>query len=135
MRLRRRRSRISAICKRSALRSFADRIAQIRAGNVLLFSTLSDEYLRLPRGLNLTYVEWGGEKAGGVLLHAKFLDTFPAKAEKGLTRGQHYAGSAEYRAYAGHARGKPDVWCRWSERYMNWRQREIIRLMSNGDWA
>ena len=95
----------------------------------------SSTHTLLPRGLNLTYDEWGGEKASGVLLHTKFLDTFPAKAEEELTRGQHYAGSAEYRAYAAHARGTPDFWCRWSERYMNWRQLEIIGLMSKGDWA
>ena len=95
----------------------------------------SATHMLLPRGLNLTYDEWGGETASGVLLHPKFLDTFPAKAEEELTRSQHYADSAEYRAYATHADGTPDFWCRWSERYMNWRQLEIIGLMSRGGWA
>ena len=53
----------------------------------------------LPRGLNLVYDEWGGEKASGCLLHAKFLDTFAVKAEEEMARGQHYANSHEYRAY------------------------------------
>ncbi len=37
-------------------------------------------HMVLPRGLNRVFDEWGGEKASGCLLHAKFLDTFAAKA-------------------------------------------------------
>lgn len=89
----------------------------------------------LPRGLNLVYDEWGGEKASGALLHTKFLDTFTAKAEEELERRQHYAGSREYRAYAERLTQNPDLWCRWSEKYINWRQLEILGLMSKGNWA
>lgn len=95
----------------------------------------SSTHMLLPRGLNLTYDEWGGEKASGILLHAKFLDTFTAKAEEELVRRQHYAGSVEYRAYAEHVRGNPELWCKWSEKYINWRQLEILGLMSKGNWA
>ena len=85
----------------------------------------------LPRGLNnvLTY---GGEKLG-VLLHAKFLDTLPKQEE--LKRKQHYAASVEYKAYAAGLQDDPDLWCKWSERYINWRQLEILGLMSKGSWA
>ena len=95
----------------------------------------SSTHMLLPRGLNLTYDEWGGEKASGILLHAKFLDTFDAKAEEELRRGQHYAGSVEYKAYAAHVRDNPELWCKWSEKYINWRQLEILGLMSKGNWA
>jgi hypothetical protein len=95
----------------------------------------SSTHMLLPRGLNLTYDEWGGEKASGILLHAKFLDTFTAKAEEELVRRQHYAGSVEYRAYAEHVRENPELWCKWSEKYINWRQLEILGLMSKGNWA
>ncbi len=95
----------------------------------------SSTHMLLPRGLNLTYDEWGGEKASGILLHAKFLDTFTAKAQEELTRGQHYAGSVEYKAYAAHSRDNPELWCKWSEKYINWRQLEILGLMSKGNWA
>jgi len=95
----------------------------------------SSTHMLLPRGLNLTYDEWGGEKASGILLHAKFLDTFSAKAEEELRRGQHYAGSVEYKAYAAHVRDNPELWCKWSEKYINWRQLEILGLMSKGNWA
>jgi len=95
----------------------------------------SSTHMLLPRGLNLTYDEWGGEKASGILLHAKFLDTFGAKAEEELQRGQHYAGSVEYKAYAAHVRANPELWCKWSEKYINWRQLEILGLMSKGNWA
>ena len=89
----------------------------------------------LPRGLNLAYDAWGGEKASGVLLHAKFLDTFGAKAEEELRRSEHYANSIEYTAYAEHMRTNPQLWCKWSEKYINWRQLEILGLMSKGNWA
>jgi hypothetical protein len=99
------------------------------------YTYVSSTHALLPRGLNLTYDEWGGEKASGVLLHAKFLDTFTRKAEEELQRRQHYAGSVEYRAYAENLRNEPELWCKWSEKYINWRQLEILGLMSKGNWA
>ncbi len=95
----------------------------------------SSTHMLLPRGLNLTYDEWGGEKASGVLLHAKFLDTFTIKAAEELTRRQHYSSSVEYKAYAENFDDTPDLWCKWSEKYINWRQLEILGLMSKGNWA
>lgn len=99
------------------------------------YAYVSSTHMVLPRGLNLVYDEWGGEKASGVLLHTKFLDTFTAKAEEELTRSQHYAGSQEYKAYADALAKHPDLWCKWSEKYINWRQLEILGLMSKGNWA
>ncbi|OIQ33236.1 MAG: glycosyl transferase family 2 [Alphaproteobacteria bacterium MedPE-SWcel] len=99
------------------------------------FVFVSSTHMLLPRGLNQVYETDGGEKASGVLLHTKFLDTFSAKAQEELTRRQHYAGSAEYTAYADTLQTHPDLWCKWSERYINWRQLEILGLMSKGNWA
>ncbi len=99
------------------------------------FTFVSSTHMLLPRGLNLVYDEWGGEKASGCLLHAKFLDTFGAKAEEELKRGQHYANSHEYKAYEARIKQDPDLWCKWSEKYINWRQLEILGLMSKGNWA
>lgn len=96
---------------------------------------VSSTHMLLPRGLNLVYDEWGGEKASGVLLHAKFLDTFTAKAQEELDRRQHYAASVEYKAYADSLKDDPELWCKWSEKYINWRQLEILGLMSKGNWA
>ncbi|MGH1454857.1 MAG: glycosyltransferase family 2 protein [Paracoccaceae bacterium] len=95
----------------------------------------SSTHMLLPRGLNLVYDEWGGEKASGVLLHTKFLDTFAAKAAEELTRNQHYSASVEYKAYAASLQDNPELWCKWSEKYINWRQLEILGLMSKGNWA
>jgi hypothetical protein len=92
-------------------------------------------HMVLPRGLNRVYDEWGGEKASGCLLHAKFLDTFAAKAAEEMQRGQHYANSQEYRAYQANIDAQPDLWCKFSEKYINWRQLEILGLMSKGNWA
>jgi hypothetical protein len=99
------------------------------------YAYVSSTHSLLPRGLNLVYDEWGGEKASGVLLHTKFLDTFHAKAREELTRREHYAASTEYKAYAARLDDNPDLWCRWSEKYINWRQLEILGLMSKGNWA
>lgn len=96
---------------------------------------VSSTHSLLPRGLNLVYDEWGGEKASGVLLHTKFLDTFSVKAEEELERKQHYSASVEYKAYAERLAENPDLWCKWSEKYINWRQLEILGLMSKGNWA
>jgi hypothetical protein len=52
-----------------------------------------------------------------------------------MERGQHYAASAEYKAYYEGLSRNPDLWTRWSERYINWRQLEILGLMSKGNWA
>jgi len=99
------------------------------------YAYVSSTHMLLPRGLNQTYDEWGGEKASGVLLHAKFLDTFARKAEEEMERRQHYANSHEYRAYRLATAVEPDLWCKWSEKYINWRQLEILGLMSKGNWA
>ncbi len=96
---------------------------------------ISSTHTLLPRGLNLTYDEWGGEKASGVLLHTKFLDTFGDKATEELERKQHYAGSHEYRAYAEGLGEDLDLWCPWSDRYRDWRQLEVLGLMSKGNWV
>lgn len=99
------------------------------------YAYVSSTHMLLPRGLNAVFDEWGGEKASGLLLHTKFLDTFTGKAEEELSRKQHYAGSTEYLAYAARLRDNPDLWCKWSEKYINWRQLEILGLMSKGNWA
>lgn len=99
------------------------------------YAYVSSTHNLLPRGLNQVYDEWGGEKASGILLHTKFLSTFGQKAEEELTRGQHYGASREYIAYAEGVKDNPDLWCKWSEKYINWRQLEILGLMSKGNWA
>ena len=99
------------------------------------YAYVSSTHMLLPRGLNQVYDEWGGEKASGVLLHAKFLDTFTAKASEEMFRKQHYSASVEYLAYAESLKDDPELWCKWSEKYINWRQLEILGLMSKGNWA
>lgn len=99
------------------------------------FAYISSTHMMLPRGLNLTYEDAGGEKPSGCLLHAKFIDTFAAKAMEEQARGQHYAQGHEYRAYREGTAKERDLWCNWSEKYINWRQLEILGLMSKGNWA
>ncbi|WP_074220490.1 glycosyltransferase family 2 protein [Rhodovulum sp. ES.010] len=99
------------------------------------YAYISSTHALLPRGLNLVYDEWGGEKASGALLHAKFLDGVLGKAAEELTRRQHYAGGEEYRAYHTTLKDSPELWCKWSEKYVNWRQLELLGLISKGNWA
>ncbi|WP_406735671.1 glycosyltransferase family 2 protein [Thioclava sp. GXIMD4215] len=96
---------------------------------------ISSTHMALPRGLNTVYDEWGGEKPSGCLLHAKFLSVLNAKVTEEITRKQHYSASREYKAYAEVLAEDGELWCRWSERYINWRQLEILGLMSKGNWA
>ncbi|WP_298259346.1 glycosyltransferase family 2 protein [uncultured Litoreibacter sp.] len=99
------------------------------------YAYVSSSHMLLPRGLNLVYDEWGGEKTSGCLLHAKFLDTFGDKSAEELQRKEHFANSHEYKAYHSGLSEDPDLWCKWSEKYINWRQLEILGLMSKGNWA
>ena len=121
---------------------FADQPKQAPAMNKIplvkwhpSYAYVSSTHMMLPRGLNLVYEDTGGEKPSGCLLHAKFLDTFAVKAEEELQRGQHYAESHEYHAYREGLTRERDLWCNWSEKYINWRQLEILGLMSKGNWA
>ncbi|WP_170335737.1 glycosyltransferase family 2 protein [Ruegeria arenilitoris] len=96
---------------------------------------VSSTHSLLPRGLNQVYDEWGGEKTSGALLHAKLIDILGEKAREEMTRNQHYRASGEYRAYLEQLEDQPVFWCKWSEKYINWRQLEILGLMSKGNWA
>ncbi|WP_425093807.1 glycosyltransferase family 2 protein [Tropicimonas sp. S265A] len=103
------------------------------ARNVYVDST----HMLLPRGLNQVYATDGGERISGCLLHAKFFDTFAAKSQEELQRNEHYAGGREYSAYAAalDRSDNLDLWHEYSERYVSWRQLEILGLMSKGNWA
>lgn len=100
-------------------------------GTVFVSSTHS----LLPRGLNLVYDEWGGQKACGVLLHQKFLNLFVQKAEEELARKQHYAASREYKSYAHNLETHKNLWTELSTKYEGWRQLERLGLLSAGNWA
>lgn len=99
------------------------------------FAYVSSTHMLLPRRLNRVYDEDGGERISGLLLHAKFLATIGDKVAEELGRGQHYADSREYYAYSQAGGTTPDLWCPTSQEYINWRQLEILGLMSKGDWA
>lgn len=95
----------------------------------------SSTHMLLPRGLNQVYDPLGGEKASGCLLHAKSLPVLRERVLEESSRSEHYAGAREYRAYAGGLENGVDLWSIWSERYINWRQLELLGLMSKGNWA
>lgn len=99
------------------------------------YTYVQSTHMLLPRGLNLVYDENGGEKTSGVLLHAKFLNTFVEKSTEEVGRRQHYAESSEYRAYGDKLELDTCLWMNWSEKYINWRQLEVLGLMSKGNWA
>nr|WP_273690955.1 glycosyltransferase family 2 protein [Ketogulonicigenium vulgare] len=96
---------------------------------------VSSTHMLLPRGLNLVYDSWGGEKASGVLIHTKFVGTLVARATEEAGRAEHYRGGAEYRAYTETLDDDTRLWSDQSVRYINWRQLEVLGLMSKGNWA
>lgn len=98
------------------------------------YAYVSSTHSLLPRGLNQTYDEWGGEKATGCLLHAKFLDILKDKALEELERTQHYAASREYRAYSKVIGTGTRLWNESSVKYRDWRQLQDLGLMSAGSW-
>lgn len=99
------------------------------------FVFVSSTHMLLPRGLNLVYDETGGEKISGCLLHAKFLNSLAAKAAEEVQRREHFAGGREYDAYHALDDLPNGLWCEWSERYIDWRQLDLLGLMSKGNWA
>ena len=99
------------------------------------YTYVSSTHMLFPRGLNFVYDDWGGEKVSGCLLHAKFLNTFAAKSAEEMQRKEHFSSSQEYSAYYTKIEENSDLWCKWSEKYINWRQLEILGLMSKGNWA
>lgn len=98
------------------------------------YVSVSSTHMHLPRRLNVVYDRDGGERASACLLHAKFLSSFADKATEEISRRQHFAASREYIAYNNQARHGLSLWTNWSERYVNWRQLEMLGLMSKGDW-
>ncbi|WP_373634829.1 glycosyltransferase family 2 protein [Yoonia sp. SS1-5] len=98
------------------------------------YTYVSSTHMILPRGLNLVYDQQGGEKTSGILLHAKFLNTFSDRAGDAEMRAQHYKSGQEYARYAS-AADDPTIWTKWSAQYLNWRQLEGLGLMSKGNWA
>jgi len=97
------------------------------------FVFISSTHMLLPRGLNQTYDEAGGEKTTGCLLHAKFLDVMLTKARDPATRAEHFANGREYDAYA--RAGSESLWGAWSKKYSDWAQLEDLGLMSKGSWV
>ncbi|ARO15638.1 hypothetical protein BVG79_02298 [Ketogulonicigenium robustum] len=96
---------------------------------------VSSTHMLLPRGLNLVYDSWGGEKASGVLIHTKFIGALLPRAAEEAGRAEHYGGAAEYQVYAEGLGDDTTLWCDKSVRYLNWRQLEVLGLMSKGNWA
>ena len=95
---------------------------------------INSTHALLPRSLNVVYDEAGGERTSGVLLHTKFLPDAVAKAAEEKQRRQHFANSSLYQDYYDDLSANPDMWCKTSTKFINWRQLEAIGLMSKGNW-
>jgi hypothetical protein len=98
------------------------------------YAYVSSTHSLLPRHLNHTYDESGGEALSGILLHTKFLPTIVDKSVEEKRRREHFANSALYEGYYDALIGNPDLWCVHSTRFTGWRQLEAMGLMSKGNW-
>jgi hypothetical protein len=99
------------------------------------YAYVNSTHMLLPRSLNQTFDTDGGEMTSGCLMHAKFLSLFPVKVREEAERQEHFGQSREYRAYASDDAASVDFWCPFSEKFINWRQLEILGLISKGSWA
>ena len=99
------------------------------------YAYVSSTHSAVPRRLNHTYDETGGECASGVLLHTKFLHTIGAKSAEEKQRRQHFGEPGAFDQYYDALIGTPDLWCAASTRYRGWRQLEAEGLMSRGEWG
>jgi hypothetical protein len=101
-----------------------------QAGNALISST----HCLLPRALNITYDEEGGERVTGALLHTKFLSMATEKVAEEVDRAEHFAGGREYRAYAQRIGDGLSLWSPHSVEYESWRQLTALGLIARGGW-
>lgn len=95
---------------------------------------VSSTHALLPRRLNVTYDERGGERLTGALLHTKFLSGIGEKVAEEAVRGEHFAGGREYRAYADRIETGESLKGAHSLRYRDWRQLAALGLISRGGW-
>ena len=95
----------------------------------------SSTHSLLPRSLNLTFDDIGGEKISGCLMHSKFLPDMTKKVSEEIQRQQHYAEGQEYKAYGSEKSRSINFWTPHSTKYRNWQQLEELGLMSSGGWA
>lgn len=70
----------------------------------------------------------------GCLLHFKYLSLFQEKVAEELKRGQHYAGSREYKKYQQGLDKNEALWCPASTQYQGWEQLVDLGLMNTGSW-
>ena len=91
------------------------------------FAAVQPCRMLLPRALNRTWDAHGGESISGALLRA----ALPGIGGDGPLRDVAISGTGEQEA----VQARQGFWTGWSERYINWRQLEILGLMSKGNWA
>lgn len=122
--------------------NFADRPEQAPALNKLPlvkwrwgYVYVSSTHLILPRKMNITYDDTGGEMIAGCLLHTKFLPDIITRAAEENHRQQHYAGGMEYHAYGNTLAGETVLWSPQASRYAGWQQLQDDGLISSGGWA
>ena len=93
---------------------------------------VSSTHMLLPRGLNRVYDEWGGEKASGCLLACQIPRYICREGGRGIEARPALCQQSGVPRLSEAGQRQPDLWCEWSEKYINWRQLEILGLMSKG---
>lgn len=102
------------------------------------YTYVSSSHSLLPRHLNQVFDQVGtGKPSGkttGILLHSKFLHMVVEKSAEEKHRQEHFANSNLYDAYYDSLTQSPDLWCKQSKEYKDWKQLEALGLLSRGRW-
>lgn len=99
------------------------------------FAYLNSTHALLPRHLNKTYDDGGGEAISGLLLHTKFLDSVIEKSSEEKARREHFGRPEEFDPYYDALIADPQLWTPYSAPLGSWRQLEAQGLMSRGGWV
>lgn len=95
---------------------------------------ISSTHCLSPIKLNRAHYRDGTIAPTGCLLHFKYLSLFQDKVAEELKRGEHYAGSREYKRYQQGLEKNELLWCPASVQYQGWEQLIDLGLMNVGSW-
>jgi hypothetical protein len=78
------------------------------------YAYVSSTHMLLPRGLNLVYDEWGGEKASGLPAARQVPGHLSRQGRRGAESASIMPTATNTRPIKAGLNDQPDLWCKWS---------------------